>query len=139
MAPEHHPNAISLGNSPLQFGEAGHILRSCHINSLAASYLTHYVIVRADLPRGNQAAPLIHAAGHSSPGDLDDTTYAVALTVKDEASLRSLAATLRAFGLLHHLEIENDPPYSGQAMALGIAPMPRHLLKRFLHKLPLLK
>jgi hypothetical protein len=95
--------------------------------------------VRADLPRGIQAAHLIHAAGHSSPGDLDDTTYAVALTVKDEAALRSLAVTLARSGLLHHLEIENDPPYSGQAMALGIAPMPRHLLKRFLHRLPLLK
>jgi hypothetical protein len=38
-----------------------------------------------------------------------------------------------------HLEIEADAPYTGQAMSLGIAPMPRRLLKKFLSKYPLLK
>lgn len=115
----------------------GLIIGVCRIDQPA--YLTHYCVVRADVPHGIQAAQLIHAAGHSSPGDLEEGTYAVALTCKDEASLRSLAATLAQAGLWHHLEVEADAPYTGQAMALGVRPMPRKLLKRFLSEYPLLK
>lgn len=96
-------------------------------------------MVRADLPAGVQAAQLIHAAGQSSPGDLPDGSYAVALCVKDEASLRSLAETLARAGLPRHLIVEADAPYTGQAMAIGIAPMDRRRLKRYLSRYPLLK
>lgn len=70
---------------------------------------------------------------------LPDGTYAVALTVKDEASLRSLAETLAQAGLPRHLVIENDAPYEGQAMAIGIEPTDRRFLKPYLSKLPLLR
>lgn len=70
---------------------------------------------------------------------MPDNTYAVALTVKDEAQLRSLAETLERAGLPRHLAIESDSPYTGQAMALGIVPMDRKLLKKYLSQYPLLK
>lgn len=113
---------------------------ACHIDAQNVStYLTHYCVVRADIPIGAQAANLIHAAGYSSPGNLPCTTYAVALTVKDEATLRSLAETLTKAGLPHHMCLESDEPYSGQYMAIGIEPMERRLLKKYLSQYPLLK
>lgn len=115
-------------------------LVSCHINCKTAStYLTHYCVVRADIPIGAQAANLIHAAGQSSPGNLGDGTYAVALTVPDEAALRKLGGILQAAGLPHHTAIESDAPYTGQAMAIGIFPCDRKILKPYLSQLPLLK
>lgn len=86
-----------------------------------------------------QAAQIIHAAGESSPGNLPDNTYAVALTVKDEAELYSLADDLLRAGLPRHLCVECDAPYTGQAMALGIPPMDRKRLKPLLSKYPLLR
>lgn len=96
-------------------------------------------MIRADLPAGTQAAQLIHAAGQSSPGDLPANTYAVALTVPDEGTLRALAATLERAGLPRHLIVESDAPYTGQAMALGIPPTDRKLLKKYLSSYPLVK
>lgn len=101
--------------------------------------MTHYCVVRTDLPLGVQAAQLIHAAGQSSPGNLPDGTYAVALSVKDEAELRALADALEQAGLSRQLIVESDEPYAGQAVALGIAPMERRALKRFLSRFPLVK
>lgn len=95
--------------------------------------------MRADLPPGIQAAQLIHAAGQSSPGNLPDGTYAVALTVPDEAALRALAADLKLAGLPRRLVVEADAPYTGQAMALGIPPCARRTLKPFLARYPLLR
>jgi hypothetical protein len=70
---------------------------------------------------------------------LPDGTYAVALTAKNEAELRSLAETLEQAGLPRHLIIESDAPYTGQAVALGIPPTDRRLLKRYLSRYPLVK
>jgi hypothetical protein len=42
-------------------------------------------------------------------------------------------------GIATHLIVESDAPYSGQAMALGIEPTDRKLLKKHLSNLPLLK
>ena len=102
-------------------------------------YLTHYCLTRADLPVGIQAAQLIHAAGQSSPGNLPPGTYAVALTVPNEAELIRLASLLEREGLPRQLIIEADAPYTGQAMALGIEPGDRRALKKFLSKYPLLR
>lgn len=86
-----------------------------------------------------QAANLIHAAGESSPGNLPDSTYAVALTCADEVGLRSLAARLTAMGVRHRAIIESDGPYAGQLMAIGCSPGPRKELRKHLSMLPLLK
>lgn len=103
------------------------------------SYLTHYCIVRADIPHGAQAAQLIHAAGESSPGNLPESTYAIALSAKDEPELRAVAAKLTEAGFPLTLAIESDEPYTGQAMAIGIAPTDRGALKKYLSSLPLLR
>lgn len=95
--------------------------------------------MRGDLPHGIQAAQIIHAAGKSSPGNLPVGTYAVALTVPNEAALRELATTLERAGLPRHLIVEDDAPYTGQAMALGIAPCDRKTLKPYLARYPLVK
>lgn len=63
----------------------------------------------------------------------------MALTVKDEAELRSLAATLGQARLPRHLIVEADAPYTGQAMAIGICPTDRKLLKPYLAGFPLMK
>jgi hypothetical protein len=59
-----------------------------------------------------------------------------------------LAATPEQLEALHHrLEaqciphapvVESDAPYTGQLMALGLAPAPRAELKRYVSSLPLL-
>lgn len=95
-------------------------------------------MVRTDLPRGLQAAQLIHAAGYSSPGQLPAGTYAVALAARDELELHRLSRDLARAGLPHHLVIEQDAPYTGQAVALGIAPMDRAPLRPLLRRFPLL-
>lgn len=82
---------------------------------------------------------LIHAAGESSPGDLPSTTYAVALTCADEATLRSLAARLTAMGVRHRAITETAGPHAGQLMALGLEPGPKGVVGRFVSNLPLLR
>lgn len=52
--------------------------------------------------------------------------------MRDEAELRALSERLTAAAIQHSLVIEEDDPYCGQAMALGIEPMQRHQLKRYL-------
>jgi Peptidyl-tRNA hydrolase PTH2 len=110
-------------------GARGLSLRSC---IAITEYLTHYCVVRADLPFGVQAAQLIHATGQSLIEQHSRSTYAVALQVPDEAELRALSARLAAGKIAHTLIIEEDPPYAGQAMAIGILPTDRKRLKPFL-------
>lgn len=88
----------------------------------ATKTLYHYVIVRSDLPHGVQVAQTIHAAGESCEGPLPSGTYAIALSVPDEPSLRELARRLWDSEVPHKVITEPDSPYDGQAMALGIFP-----------------
>lgn len=101
---------------------------------------THYVVARQDLPRGIQAAQIIHAAGHSAGvGQLHQSTYAVALSCRDEGDLRALAERLKAAGVPLHLIHEPDAPYNGQLMAIGLEPNYKSRFKKFLSNLPLIK
>lgn len=88
---------------------------------------------------GNQAAQLIHAAGESSPGGLSAGTYAVALHAKNESDLMKLAEKLQTAGIPTYLIVESDEPHSGQVMAIGIPPMDRTKLRKFLSSYPLVK
>lgn len=97
------------------------------------------MVVRADLPRGIQAANLVHAAGESSPGDLAEGTNAVVLTTPDEASLYTLACRLEHQGVRFVRIVEPDPPHCGALMAVGLWPVPREEVKRHLSSLPLLR
>jgi len=65
-------------------------------------------------------------------------TFAVVLTVPDESALLQLQQRLVDSGVDHTLIRENDPPYAGQATALGAAPALRRACKRYFSALPLL-
>lgn len=102
--------------------------------------LYHYVIVRSDLPHGVQVAQTIHAAGESCEGPLPSGTYAVALSVPDEASLRELARRLWDAEVPHKVIMEPDTPYDGQAMAIGLFPTTdRDRVRRLTSSLPLVR
>ncbi|MHB8407965.1 MAG: hypothetical protein ACYDHY_07765 [Acidiferrobacterales bacterium] len=101
--------------------------------------LYHYCIVRGDIPHGDQAAQLIHAAGESSPGRLPPGTFAVALKAKDEPNLRGVSALLTRNGFGHVRIIEDDEPFNGQLMAIGIPPQTREKLRKLLSSLPLVR
>lgn len=85
--------------------------------------LTHYVIVREDLPRGVLAAQLIHAAGESSPGNLPTHTCAVALAARDEAHLEDLERGLLDRDIPHRAIREPDAPWDNALLAIGIEPV----------------
>jgi peptidyl-tRNA hydrolase len=101
--------------------------------------LTHYCIVRADLPFGTKAAQLVHAAGESSPGNLPEGTYAVVLQARDEEHLNQVSVQLAENGILHCLIREPDEPWNGQLMAIGVLPMARSKVRKYLSQLPLLR
>lgn len=95
--------------------------------------------MRLDLSPGLQAANLIHAAGESSPGNLPQGTFAVALTARDEAELRTLHDRLEASGIEHVQISESDGAHAGQLMAIGVRPGVREGLRPHLSSLPLLR
>ena len=82
---------------------------------------------------------LIHAAGESSPGNLSEGTYAIALAVPDEAALIRLFLRLSQQGVACTPIHEPDRPYNGQLMSIGVHPMLRSRVARFLSYVPLLK
>lgn len=103
-------------------------------------HLTHYCILRRDLPTGAQAAQLVHAAGESSPGDLPPNTHAVVLAAKSEEHLAFLESKLRRFSIPHAAIREPDAPYNGALMAIGIEPVAdRKLVKKVTGNLPLFR
>ena len=102
--------------------------------------LYHYVVVRSDLSTGFAMAQVVHASGESLAEPVQAGTYAVVLSVPDEATLRSLAASLARSGVDRVLVEEPDPPYCGEATAIGLTPThDRQALSRILGRLPLLR
>ena len=97
------------------------------------------MVVRGDLPRGIQAANIIHAAGESSPGNLPSGTHAVCLVVPDELALRAVADRLGAAHVPFVSSVETDAPYEDSLMAIGCMPAAKEVLKRHLSALPLLR
>jgi len=88
---------------------------------------------------GLLAAQVTHAAGESSPGNLPEGTCAVVLGVTGPEALQLLKDSLERKGVPHKAVIENDQPYSGQLMALGLVPAPKSKLKGLLRGYPLLR
>lgn len=82
---------------------------------------------------------MVHAAGESSPGNLQPGTFAVALTMPGERELVQLADTLRRAGVAFTAIFEPDAPHNGALMALGLAPRRKGELRRHLSALPLLR
>ena len=103
--------------------------------AIDADPITHFVVVRADLPVGHKLAQAVHAAGETGPAA--SGTFAVVLAVLGEAELRALSARLTESQIAHVLVREPDAPYSGAATALGIPPRRRSELRPHLKELPL--
>lgn len=107
--------------------------------AVLSTFPTHFLIVRADLPIGSQAAQIGHAAGESVPAGmapLPEGTVVVALHVDDEVELMEYHLKLKAAGLRHKLIIESD----GHAMAIGLEPTyDRPSVKKVLSKLRLVR
>lgn len=100
--------------------------------------MTHYVIVREDLPKGVLAAHVCHAAGESGPAP--PGSIAVVLGVESEAQLIRIAGKLDARGVLYVLIRENAGPYDGQVTAIGIMPISdRTAVRKAVSALPLVK
>lgn len=104
--------------------------------------LYHYTVIRCDIPLGNLAAQLVHAAGESAAlfgGPLPPNTHAIVLSAESEAQLLDIEARLVAFKIPHKAIREPDAPFLNQITAIGFIPAPRGTYKKFLSKLPLLK
>ncbi|HLT39279.1 MAG TPA: hypothetical protein VK034_23505 [Enhygromyxa sp.] len=109
-------------------------------DSRRAQPLTHYCVIRQDLPRGVLAAQLIHAAGESAGGRLPESTIAVALAARDEAQLVEIEQQLRRSAIPHRAIREPDPPWHGALMAIGIEPVAdRGAVRRVIGSLSLLR
>lgn len=103
----------------------------------AANPVTHYIIVRSGLPVGIQAAQVAHAAGESSPGNLETGTYAIVLQAGSD-TLSELEQRLKDAGVSHRAIRECDAPYSGDLLAIGLRPERRTKVRRYVSSLPLL-
>lgn len=119
------------------------LLRSAMVGlcfiALNQAPLTHYVIVRQDLPLGFLAAQVVHAAGESACGPVPVGTHAVVLAVRDELELRQVASRLASKCVKHAMILEVDAPYAGQATAIGISPlMDRSVVRDVVRRLKLL-
>lgn len=90
------------------------------------------------MPPGIKAANIVHAAGGSSPGNLPDDTIAVALQAPP-AELAELERKLKKCGTPHHAQRESDAPYSGELMAIGIAPCARLTVRRLVSSFGLVR
>jgi hypothetical protein len=85
------------------------------------------------------AAQICHAAGESSPGRLPAGTYAVILAASGPGELEELSRGLSRAGIRHVQVRENDEPFAGELMALGLEPALRSVVKRHVRRLPLLR
>ena len=100
--------------------------------------LTHFLVVRSDLPVGFAAAQVAHAAGESSPGNLSSSTIVVLLAARDEIELKHLADRLESAGVDLVRIHEPDPPWLGSMTAIGVKPvMDRSVVGKLLSYLPL--
>ena len=103
--------------------------------------LTHFCIVREDLPLGVLAAQLVHAAGESSPGDLPPHTTAIVLAARDRTHLEMIEVKLLRLGVPHVAIREPDEPWCNELMAIGVVPADKgdKQLRRVTAQLPLLR
>lgn len=103
-------------------------------------HLTHYILVRNDLPLGLLAAQVCHAAGESvadgtppPPG-----THAVVLGLSPRQLADALTA-LQLAGVPHVAIIENQAPYAAQLTAVGLRPTQKEVVYKHLKNYKLLK
>lgn len=112
------------------------ILKACA--SIDSQPLTHYVILRSDLPCGVMVANTVHAAGESA--GVPSGTYSVALATADQAELESVKAKLEELGIPFSAVIETEGEHAGELMAIGVEPLTdRSMIRKAVSCLPLVK
>lgn|SRR3990167_6978572 len=107
--------------------------------------LTHYIIVRRDIPLGVLAAMVTHVAGES--GALYQDSYdgrfrgarAVVLEVKNELALYKAGALLFKHDIQFVDMKEHGGPYDGQYMAIGLVPVESDVVEAVLRPFQTLK
>jgi hypothetical protein len=83
---------------------------------------------------------IVHAAGESVvDGPAPESTHAVVLMARDEAHLLAEAARLELRGARIVRVVEDQAPFAGQLMALGLPPGRRQDLRRLVSCLPMLR
>jgi hypothetical protein len=110
--------------------------------------LTHYIVVRRDLPVGVLLAMVAHAAGESfyrlastftvasfNPSE----TIAIVLGARNEGRLEKLAHALHADSVPCVEIHEVDGEYAGQLLAIGIVPGDKSALAPFVRDFHMLK
>ncbi|MHB8107880.1 MAG: peptidyl-tRNA hydrolase [Candidatus Cryosericum sp.] len=95
--------------------------------------------MRGDLPRGLQAAQIVHASGESVRERVHEGTHAVVLVAPDEAHLEAVRKRLVLACIPHVAITEPDAPWCGALMALGVEPARKEFVRRVVSSLPLLK
>lgn len=86
-----------------------------------------------------QVAQTAHAAGESC-GGVPTGTIVVALAVPDEETLHRVAMALGEQSQTYALIVENEGPFAGQAMALGVKPSTdRQAIRKAVSALPLVR
>ena len=112
------------------------------------THLTHYILIRKDIPTGAATAQIVHAAGESfylfgaNTGFRKSVggTVAVVLGVRDERALKYYARRLRDAEINAIVIKENSGPLAGQFTAIGVFPTrDRESVRKVLKKLMPLK
>ena len=104
--------------------------------------LTHYILLREDMTIGQKLAQTTHAAGESfkiPPKIRGAPVYAVCLSVKTEYDLLKIEMALQNANIEHVAIREPDEPFCGAITAIGICPVERSKVKKFLSNLPLVR
>ena len=57
----------------------------------------------------------------------------------ESEGLKELEDRLVSSGVTHRAIRENDPPFSGDLLAIGLAPAPRGEVRKYVSSLPLLR
>lgn len=83
---------------------------------------------------------IVHASDESViDGPVPDGTHAIVLMVPNEERLHAEAARLEARGVDVVRVIEDQAPYAGALMALGLRPGRKEALRRHVSSLPKLR
>lgn len=92
--------------------------------------LTHYILIRRDIPAGHACAQITHAAGESfwfyahwgGHRHFPEGTVAVVLGVRNERALRYYAKRLSDAEVPFLTIVENAGLLAGQMTAIGVIP-----------------
>lgn len=80
---------------------------------------------------------IVHATGQSVMCPVEPGTCAVVLQVPNVLELLKISNKLRRNGIEHFLFEEPDPPWNGEAMSIGLPPMEKKLVYKYLKHLQL--